>query len=86
MREIEAEQKKKEFERKKQLEDEENKKMAEESNKAQGLADDEEIDREDAVRNALLQDVINDSKEAGFNLPPSVIKLLDNLKSMLFYY
>ena len=80
---IEEENRKKEDERKKAREEETDRERAEQSNQAQQLLDDQEVDMEDSIRNGLIQDVVNEAEEKGSSLPPSVIRLLNHLKSKI---
>ena len=48
------------------------------------LKEERELDDEDNERNALIQDVINDSKEAGIEFPPSVRRLLNHVKGKFY--
>ena len=52
----------------------------------QQLKEERELDKEDNERNALIQDVINESKEAGIEFPPSVRRLLNHVKGKFYIF
>lgn len=81
VRKIEQEKRSRDALEKKKLEAERKKKELEQASRDQDLIDDQDIDEEDAVRHALVQDVIDEAKEYGYKLPPSVVRLLHHMKS-----
>ena len=56
----------------------------EQANRDQQLNDEQELDEVDNERSALIQDVINESKAAGIQFPPSVRRLLHHVKGKFY--
>lgn len=86
VKKLEREKEKKE----KRIRDEMNKekelKDSLESNRQMQEFDDFEVEREDAIRSSLIEELIEESEQSSSPLPSSVIKLLHHLKGIYMFF
>ena len=82
VKKIEIEKEKKNIEKKKEQEHEKELQACLASNKELQVLDDYEVEKDAANRSALIEEVIEESKNSGKPLTPSVIKLLQHLKGI----
>lgn len=82
VKEIEVQKQKEEEESKKKADNEKELQLCFATNKEIQLIDEMAVERDDAIRSALVEEVIKETNDSGTPLPPSVIRLLEHLKGM----
>ena len=80
MIEIEKEKKRKEAEAKEKENEQQQQQQWQQLHRFDELLDEQEDDRQSAVCQTMIQNVVDECKEKGFELPPSVLRLLTYFK------
>lgn len=85
MKEIEEAHRKRVLENRISLETAEEIRLSQKANEEIQLQDEIELERDDSIRKALVQETVDAANESGNPLPPSAIKLMNNFRGNEYY-
>lgn len=84
VQDLEKKKKKDLAEEQRRLKEEELKKKNDKAIRDEQVLYEHELETDETVRRAMVQDVIDEAKDNGIPLPPAVIKLINHHKSKIF--